>query len=50
MLRKRIVHELCKLASQTIFTSHSPYVLEEFDASQTIVLTNDPEEHYYKDL
>lgn len=41
--QKRIVHELCKLASQTIFTSHSPYVLEEFDASQTIVLTNDPE-------
>lgn len=41
--QKRIVHELCKLASQTIFTSHSPYVLEEFDASQTIVLTNDPD-------
>lgn len=38
--QKRIVHELCKLASQTIFTSHSPYVLEEFDACETIVLTN----------
>jgi len=28
--QKRIVHEIRKLSSQSIFTSHSPYVLEEF--------------------
>ena len=36
--QKRIVHEIRKLASQTIFTSHSPYVLEEFTLGETIVL------------
>ena len=39
--QKRIVHEIRKLASQTIFTSHSPYVLEEFELSETVVLMRD---------
>lgn len=39
--QKRIVHEVRKLASQTIFTSHSPYVLEEFAMEETVVLTRD---------
>lgn len=39
--QKRIVHEIRKLASQTIFTSHSPYVLEEFTPDETIVLARD---------
>jgi putative ATP-dependent endonuclease of OLD family len=37
--QKRIVHEVRQLASQTIFTSHSPYVLEEFGLEETVVLT-----------
>lgn len=36
--QKRIVHEIRKLASQALFTSHSPYVLEEFALNETIVL------------
>ena len=36
--QKRIVHEIRKLASQTLFTSHSPYVLEEFSLDETVVL------------
>ena len=36
--QKRIVHELRKLSAQSIVTSHSPYVLEEFDPAETIVL------------
>ncbi len=40
--QKRIVHEIRNLASQTIFTSHSPYVLEEFTLKETIVLARDP--------
>lgn len=39
--QKRIVHEIRKLASQTIFTSHSPYVLEEFALDETVVLARD---------
>jgi putative ATP-dependent endonuclease of OLD family len=41
--QKRIVHEVRKLASQTLFTSHSPYVLEEFAIEETVVLGRDPE-------
>lgn len=41
--QKRIVHEIRKLASQTIFTSHSPYVLEEFTQDETVVLARDAE-------
>jgi putative ATP-dependent endonuclease of the OLD family len=36
--QKRIVHELRKLSAQSIFTSHSPYVLEEFGLNETVVL------------
>jgi putative ATP-dependent endonuclease of OLD family len=36
--QKRIVHELRKLSAQTLFTSHSPYVLEEFSLDETVVL------------
>lgn len=41
--QKRIVHEVRKLASQTLFTSHSPYVLEEFAVAETVVLGRDGE-------
>ena len=41
--QKRIVHEIRKLASQTLFTSHSPYVLEEFALDETVVLARDAE-------
>lgn len=36
--QKRIVHELRKLAAQSILTSHSPYVLEEFSVEEICVL------------
>ena len=39
--QKRIVHEIRKLASQALFTSHTPYVLEEFSLDETIVLARD---------
>lgn len=39
--QKTIVHEIRKLASQTVFTSHSPYVLEEFTLEETVVLARD---------
>jgi putative ATP-dependent endonuclease of the OLD family len=37
--QKRIVHELRKLSAQSLLTSHSPYVLEEFDISETLILS-----------
>jgi len=37
--QKRIVQEIRGLASQAIFTSHSPYVLEEFALSEAVVLS-----------
>lgn len=37
--QKRIVHEVRKLSAQSLFTSHSPYVLEEFDLDETVVLS-----------
>jgi putative ATP-dependent endonuclease of the OLD family len=37
--QKRIIYELRKLSSQSLFTSHSPYVLEEFDLAEVVVLT-----------
>ncbi|MBB3810740.1 ATP-dependent nuclease [Pseudochelatococcus contaminans] len=37
--QKRIVHELRKLSAQSIFTSHSPYVLEEFTLNETVILS-----------
>ena len=36
--QKRIVHEVLMLSSQSLFTSHSPFVLEEFDIENIIVL------------
>jgi putative ATP-dependent endonuclease of OLD family len=39
--QKRIVHELRKLAAQSIVTSHSPYVLEEFKLHETVILSRD---------
>jgi putative ATP-dependent endonuclease of OLD family len=39
--QKRIVHELRKLAAQSILTSHSPYVLEEFGVEEICVLRRD---------
>jgi putative ATP-dependent endonuclease of OLD family len=36
--QKRIVHEIRNLSAQAIFTSHSPYVLEEFGLEETVVL------------
>jgi putative ATP-dependent endonuclease of OLD family len=41
--QKRIVHEIRKLSSQSIFTSHSPYVLEEFPLEETVILSRSPE-------
>ncbi len=37
--QKRIVHEVRRLATQALFTSHSPYVIEEFPPEDTVVLT-----------
>lgn len=37
--QKRIVHEVRKLSSQSIFSSHSPYILEEFGMEEISVLT-----------
>lgn len=36
--QKRIVHEIRSLSAQSLFTSHSPYVLEEFGLDETLVL------------
>lgn len=41
--QKRIVHELRKLSAQSIFTSHSPYVLEEFGLAETVILSRSAE-------
>lgn len=38
--QKSIVHEVRNLSSQAIFTSHSPYVLEEFNIEETVVLSH----------
>jgi putative ATP-dependent endonuclease of OLD family len=37
-VQKRIVDSLCKKSAQALFTSHSPYVLEEFKPSQILVV------------
>jgi putative ATP-dependent endonuclease of OLD family len=39
--QKQIVNEVRKLSSQTIFTSHSPYVIEEFSVDETMPLSRD---------
>lgn len=38
--QKRIISTIRKQSAQALFTSHSPYVLEEFDPSEVIVLQN----------
>lgn len=37
--QKRIVHELRTISAQSILTSHSPYVIEEFSLNETIILS-----------
>lgn len=37
--QKRIVHELRTLSAQSIITSHSPYVLEEYELKETVALS-----------
>lgn len=37
--QKRIVHELRLLSAQSLVTSHSPYVLEEFTLEETLILS-----------
>ncbi|BCG02610.1 ATP-dependent endonuclease (plasmid) [Paraburkholderia sp. PGU19] len=39
--QKRFIHKVRKLASQTPFTSHSPYVLDGFTPEDTVVLARD---------
>lgn len=39
--QKRIIHELRKLSAQSLVTSHSPYVLEEYGLEETIALTRE---------
>jgi putative ATP-dependent endonuclease of OLD family len=36
--QKRIINSIVEKSAQAIFTSHSPYVLEEFDSNQILVL------------
>ena len=43
--QKRIVHEVRNLANQSLFTSHSPYVLEEFNMDEMAVLTRESDGH-----
>ena len=37
--QKQIVHHLRHLSAQSLFTSHSPYVLEEFSLDETMILS-----------
>ncbi len=39
--QKRIIHEINKLSSQSFFTSHSPYVIEEFNLEEVVILRRD---------
>jgi putative ATP-dependent endonuclease of the OLD family len=41
--QKRIIHEVKSLSAQSIFTSHSPYVLEEFLLEDTMILSRTPD-------
>lgn len=41
--QKRIVHEIRNLSAQSLFTSHSPYVLEECGLDETLVLSRSGE-------
>lgn len=37
--QKRIVHEIRQMSAQSLFTTHSPYVIEEYDPTETVVLS-----------
>jgi len=37
--QKQIIHKVRELSAQSLFSTHSPYVIEEFDLAQTIVLS-----------
>lgn len=39
--QKRIVESVRKKSAQSLFTSHSPYILEEFEPSEILVLKRD---------
>ena len=39
----RIIHEVKSLSTQSIFTSHSPYVLEEFLLEDTLIFSKNPD-------
>lgn len=39
--QKRIIDIVCKMSSQALFTSHSPFVIEEFDPENVLVLKRD---------
>jgi putative ATP-dependent endonuclease of OLD family len=41
--QKRIIHEVKSLSTQSVFTSHSPYVLEEFLLEDTLILSKNPD-------
>jgi putative ATP-dependent endonuclease of OLD family len=41
--QKRIVHEIRNLSAQSLFNSHSPYVVEEFGVDETLVLSRSGE-------
>ena len=43
--QKRIVHEVRNLSAQSLFTSHSPYVLEEFNLDEMVILSRDSGGH-----
>ena len=38
--QKRIINSIREKSAQALFTSHSPYVLEEFDPSEIVVFNN----------
>lgn len=40
-VQKRVVDKVRELASQALFTSHSPYVIEQFSPEQMTVMTRD---------
>jgi putative ATP-dependent endonuclease of OLD family len=41
-VQKRVVDKVRELASQALFTSHSPYVIEQFRPEQMMVLNRNP--------
>ena len=43
--QKRVIHEVRNLATQSLFTSHSPYVLEEFSIQEMAVLKRSSDGH-----